>query len=234
MAIPRPSRPEYSTTIPSNGKKIRYQPFTIREEKALILAAEGEDADEIANAVVNCIKNCVTSPTDFDVESLAIFDIEYIFLKCRAKSVGEKIDFILRDPSDETFSIEQSVNIDKITVTKDKNHTDLIDIEGMKIKMKYPDISFFTEGVNISNITTSTTALTRCISQIIVDEEVFNRVDMTDEELTEWIEGLSQKQYNALLEFFVTMPRLSHKLTARNTNTGKDFSVTLEGLSDFF
>ncbi len=232
--IPRPSRPEYSTTVPSTGQKVRYQPFTIREEKALILAAEGKDPDEITNAIRICLQNCITSPQDINIDALALFDIEYLFLKTRAKSVGEKVELIVTDPSDPSYSVEHAINIDKIGVEKNKQHTDLIEIDDVKIKMKYPNLSFFAEGINVGNYEDSFNVLTRCISQIIVGDEVYNKSDMTKDELVEWLEGLSTKHYAELIKFFTTMPKLKHSFTLKNKNTGKDFTISLEGLSDFF
>ena len=234
MALPRPTRPEYSTTIPSSGKKIKYQPFTVREEKILVLAAESQDSDEITNAVTNCIKNCVTSPADINVNELALFDIEYLFLKCRAKSVGEKLTVRVVDPSDETFVKDHEINIDKIQVIKEKNHTDLIDIDDIFVKMSYPDINFFTEGLNFDSIESNIDLVSRCIRSITQDEEVYARDDMEEGELIEWLESLSKEQFTKITNFFVTMPKLSHTIKIRNTNTGNDFEITLEGLSDFF
>jgi hypothetical protein len=234
MALPRPTRPEYSTTIPSTGKKIKYQPFTVREEKILVLAAESQDSDEITNAVTNCIKNCVTSPADININELALFDIEYLFLKCRAKSVGEKLTVRITDPMDETFIKDHEINIDKIQVIRDKSHTDLIDIEGIFVKMSYPDITFFTQGIDLNSIESNIEMISRCIRSITQDEEVYARDDMEEGELLEWLEGLSKEQFTKITEFFVTMPKLSHTIKIRNTNTDKDFEITLEGLSDFF
>ena len=234
MALPRPTRPEYSTTIPSTGKKIKYQPFTVREEKILVLAAESQDSDEIGNAVSNCIKNCITTPADLDISELALFDIEYLFLKCRAKSVGEKLSVNITDPDDETFVKDHEINIDKIQVIKDKNHTDLIDIGDIYVKMGYPDISVFTEGLDLNSIEANIDLVCRCIRSITQGEEVYARDDMEEGELNEWLEGLSKEQFTKISNFFVTMPKLSHTIKMRNTNTGKDFEITLEGLSDFF
>ncbi len=118
MALTKHIRPEYSTTLPSTGKRIKYQPFSVKEEKVLILAAESNDPDEIINAITNVLQNCVTTPADFKVEELALFDIEYLFLKTRAKSAGEKIKLKVTDPNDQTFTKEHEINIDKITVEK--------------------------------------------------------------------------------------------------------------------
>lgn len=235
MALPRPTRPEYSTTIPSTGKKCRYQPFTVREEKVLILAAEGQDAAEITNAVRNCLKNCITSPQDLDIDNLALFDIEFLFLKCRAKSVGEKIKLKVTDPEDETFTADHEINIDKITVSKNEEHSDLITIsDDIQVKMNYPNIEFFEDGVNTRDISGVVNMFQRCLGSIVVGEEVYSRTDMSEDEIVDWIEGLSSSQFQMITKFFQTMPRLKHEITLKNTNTGKNFTVELEGLGDFF
>jgi ribosome-associated translation inhibitor RaiA len=235
MALPKNIRPEYSTTIPSTGKRIKYQPFSVKEEKVLVLAAEGNDSDEITNAITNVLQACVTSPADFKVEELALFDIEYLFLKTRAKSAGEKIKVNLTDPNDTTFSVEHEINIDKISVVKDKEHTDLIELsDTIAVKMKYPDISFFNEGVNLDGITETTSMVARCIKQIVIGEEVYNSTDMSSEEVVEWLEGLTTEQFTKISKFFATMPKLSHSVTVKNTKTDTDFTVKLEGLADFF
>ena len=235
MALPKNIRPEYSTTIPSTGKRIKYQPFSVKEEKILVLAAEGEDQDEITNAISNVLQNCVTSPADFKVEELALFDIEFLFLKARSKSAGEKIKLNVTDPEDETFTIEHEINIDKIGIEKTEGHTDLVEIsDGVTIKMRYPDISFFNEGVNVATINDTTALIARCIDSIVFDEEVYTAVDMTPGELDDWLDQLTTEQFQKIVKFFETMPKLSHTFTLRNTNTDKDFSITLEGLADFF
>jgi len=235
MALPKHIRPEYSTTIPSTGKRIKYQPFSVKEEKVLVLAAESQDTDEITNAIENVLKSCVSSPTDFKVSDLALFDIEYLFLKARSKSAGEKIPIRLTDPSDSTFSVDHEINIDKIGILKDENHTNLIYLEDdVAIKMKYPDISFFNEGISIENITSTVTLISRLVEQIVIGEEVYNSEDMTENEVVEWLEGLTTEKFKKVTTFFETMPKLSHTITVRNTNTDKDFTIVLEGLADFF
>lgn len=235
MALPRPSRPEYNTTIPSTGKKIKYQPFTVREEKILVLAAAAESSDEVANAVSNCLKNCITQPSDININDLALFDIEYLFLKCRAKSVGEKITVKVTDPNDKTYTVEHEINIDKIGVERNEKHSDLINInEDISVKMRYPDITFFSEGVAINDIESSISLMQRCIKQIIAGEEVYNREDMTDIEITNWLEELTQDNFKKIADFFATMPKLKHSINLKNPNTGTNFLVELEGLADFF
>ena len=235
MAIPKPVRPEYSTTIPSTGKKIKYQPFSVKEEKILILAAESQDQDEITNAIINVLQRCVTSPNEFKVEDLALFDIEYLFLRARSKSAGEKIKLMISDPDDSTCNLEHEINIDKIRVEKTEGHTDLIEMTPeLTVKMKYPDISFFSEGVDVSNISGTTKTVGRCIAQIISGDEVYNRADITDAEMDEWMEGLTIDQFQKLAKFFETMPKLSHKIKVTNPNTKVESEVVLEGLASFF
>ena len=234
MALPKTIRPEYNLTIPSTGKRIKFMPFSVREEKILILAAESQDQDEISNAIRNTLERCVTTP-GFSVDELALFDIEYLFLKCRAKSAGETIKVIVQDPADAGFQVEHEINIDSIKVKKEKNHSDLLDVdEKTKVKMKYPDLSFFEDGINLANVEAMAGAISRCILQIIVGDEVYSRADMSDEELDEWVEGLTQSQYQIVLDFFRTMPKLTHSFKLKNTNTGNDFTIVLEGLADFF
>ena len=235
MALPKPIRPEYSTTVPSTGKRIKYQPFSVREEKILVLAAEGGDTDEITNALTNVLQNCVTSPADFKVADLALFDVEYLFLKARSKSAGEKIKISVTDPNDETFSVEHEINIDSIGVRKTEGHTDLVEVaEGVTIKMKYPDISFFNDGVSIESIEDTTKLIARCVDSIVMGEEVYTSVDMGPDELSEWLDALTTEQFQKISNFFQTMPKLKHSFTTKNPNTGNEFTVDLEGLADFF
>ena len=234
MALPKPTRPEYTTTVPSTGKKIKYQPFSVKEEKILILASESQDTDEISNAITNVLESSVTTP-GFKVSELALFDIELLFLKARAKSVGESLEVNVTDPDDETYTVTHSIEIDKITVTKNKNHTNLIEVsEGTAIKMKYPGIDFFVEGVNLNNITDRLDLAAQCIEQLVVGEDVYNKEDMDPGEAQEWLEGLTSTQFAKVMDFFMTMPKLEHSFTLTNTNTKKKFTIKLEGLQDFF
>ena len=235
MGLPKVIRPEYSTTIPSSGKKIRYSPFTVREEKVLVLAAESGDTDEIANAITNILQRCVISPADFKVDKLALFDIEYLFLKARSKSAGESIEVKITDPEDPDTEIPVKINIDKIGVKRTDGHTTKVTIDDeTTVVMKYPDISFFSEGVDVSSVGSSIGIVARCVSQIVSGDEVYNRGDMTETELTEWLESLSSAQYSKITEFFATSPKLSHTLNLKNPNTGREFTMVLEGLADFF
>lgn len=234
MTLPRKVRPEYTTTL-SDGKKVKFMPFSVKEEKILVLAAETQDVDEVTNAISNTLTNCVTSPANFDVEALPLFDIQLLFLKCRAKSAGEKIKVKITDPADETYTVEHEINIDKIQLQTTKDHTNLVKLDDNTVaKMNYPGLKFFAEGLSLDGIVDTSKNIRECISQIVVGEEVYNRADMTDEELDNWVEELTTEDIAKFMEFFNTMPTLKHKITLKNPNTKENFSITLEGLQDFF
>jgi len=235
MALPKHIRPEYTTTVPSTGKRIKYQPFSVKEEKVLVLAAESQDSDEVTNAITNVLQSCVTSPSDFKVSELALFDIEFLFLKARSKSAGEKLKIMVTDPTDETFTKEVEINIDKIGIERTEDHTDLIQIsDNSYVKMKYPDISFFNDGIATDNIASTTKLIARCVASIIVEEEVYNTGDITPEELDEWLDGLTTEQFKKITDFFSSMPKLTHSFSVKNTNKDTTFTIKLEGLADFF
>ena len=235
MPLPKNIRPEYNTTIPSTGKKIKYQPFSVKEEKILVLAAESKEIDEMSNAIANILLNCITSPTDIDINSLALFDVEYLFLKMRSKSAGERLEVIVTDPDDETYTVKHDISIDKIGVTRFDGHNKIIQIsDDVSLNMKYPNLSFFAEGIDITTLDKSVDTICMCIDSILVGDEVFESENMTSTELVEWVDTLTTEQFRKILAFFETMPRLSHTINLKNENTGKPFSITLQGLADFF
>ena len=234
MALPKPIRPEYSTKIPSTGKTIKFVPFSVKEEKVLILASESKDMDEIGNAISNVLESCVTSP-NFKVKDLALFDIELLFLKTRAKSVGEKLEVKVTDPNDPTYSVAHELDVDKISVKTFKGHTNKIELgSDTVVIMKYPGMDYFVEGVPLKTIVERLDVAAKCIEQIVIGEDVYNRDEMTDGEAEEWLEGLTSDQFTKVMDFFMTMPRLSHTFNLTNKNTKETFSITLEGLADFF
>tara|TARA_Y100001973_G_C5181174_1_gene324993 strand:- start:122 stop:832 length:711 start_codon:yes stop_codon:yes gene_type:complete len=235
MALPKQVRPEYSTTIPSSNKRIKYQPFSVKEEKILVLAAESQDPSEISNAIVKVLGNCIVSPTDISIEDLALFDIEYLFLKARSKSAGEKIEMRITDPGDETFSVDHEINVDKIGISRTEGHSDKIELaEDTFVIMSYPGIEFFNEGINTNNINAATNLIAKCVKQIVVGDEVYNQADMSDDEVVDWLESMTTEQFKKVTNFFETMPKLKHTITRHNPHTDKDFTIELEGLGDFF
>lgn len=235
MALPQINTPVYELTIPSNGKKIKYRPFVVKEEKILLLALESEDEQEITNAIVQIINNCVQSKVD--VDDLSTFDIEYIFLNIRAKSVGEVLEFSITCPDDNQTQVEVEINIDDIKVIKEKEHTDTIEIgNGYFVKMKYPTLSYVLKKTNKGKNAIENTFeyAVDCIDQIYNDEEVWDSADTTKEEMSAWVETLTSDQYQKLQQFFNTMPKLKHTVSITNPKTKVKSDVTIEGLANFF
>jgi len=235
MALPQINTPVYELTIPSNGKKIKYRPFVVKEEKILLLALESEDEQEITNAIVQIINNCVQSKVDID--DLSTFDIEYIFLNIRAKSVGEVLEFSITCPDDGVTQVEVDINIDDIKVIKEKGHTDTIEIgNGYFVKMKYPTLNYVLKKTNKgkSPIENTFEYAVDCIDQIYNNEEVWDSTDNTKEEMAGWVETLTSDQYQKLQQFFNTMPKLKHTVTIVNPKTKVKSDVTIEGLANFF
>ena len=242
MALPKINTPTYELIIPSNGKKIKYRPFLVREEKILILALESEDTKQITTAVVDILSECVLTK-NIDVNKLATFDIEYLFLNVRSKSVGETVDVNLTCPDDGKTSVEMSINIDSIKVQKVKGHKSIIKLDDQySMKLKYPSMTQFIEsnfesgqdGGEGSDIDKSMGMITSCIEMIYDNEESWDAADSSQKELEEFVEQLNSKQFKLIEKFFETMPKLSHKVKVTNPKTKVESEIVLEGLASFF
>lgn len=236
MSLPQINTPVHELKIPSTGKKVKYRPFVVREEKILLLALESEKQEEVTDAIIQIIGNCIQ--TNIDLDSLSTFDVEYIFLNVRAKSVGEILEFSITCPDDGETQAEVEINIDDIQVIKDKGHTDTIDLEnGYFIKMKYPTMKYIMEKKpddQKSLIDSTFEYAVECIDTIYNDEETWEAADSTKKELEEFVEQMNSKQYQKLQSFFATMPKLSHTVKVTNPKTGVKSDVTIEGLANFF
>jgi hypothetical protein len=238
MPLPKISTPIYELEIPSLKKTIRYRPFLVKEEKVLIIAMESEDTKQIGNAVKTVISNCILSK-GIKVENLSTFDIEYLFLNIRGKSVGEVAEVLVTCPDDNTTQVKVSINLDEIHVETNENHSRDIKLdEALTMRMKYPSMNEFIKnnfnaesGVSVED---SFDLICSCIEQVYNEEESWNSSDCTKEELSEFIEQLSSKQFKEIEKFFETMPKLSHTIKLKNPNTGVESEVVLEGLSAFF
>lgn len=238
MPLPKISTPIYELEIPSLKKKIRYRPFLVKEEKILIIALESEDSKQIANAVKNVISNCILSK-GVKVEDLSTFDIEYLFLNIRGKSVGETVDVLITCPDDETTQVPMSINLDEITVEVDPKHSRDIKLDDtLTLRMRYPSMTEFIknnfdsgDGVSVDD---TFDLIVSCIDQIYSEEESWTASDSTKKELLEFVEQLSSKQFKEVEKFFETMPKLSHTIKIKNPKTGVESEVVLEGLSAFF
>ena len=239
MPLPKINTPTYDLTLPSTGKKIKYRPFLVREEKILIMAMESEDMTEITNAIVQILSDCILSK-DVKVESLATFDIEYLFLNVRAKSVGETVDVSITCPDDGETQVETSINIDSIKVQKTRGHKNIIKLDDeLSMKLRYPSLEQFVENnfetaEGVSEVGQSLSMITSCVDMIYNAEESWEASDYSKKELDEFIEQLNTKQFKQIEKFFTTMPKLSHKIMVKNPSTGVESEVVLEGLASFF
>ena len=238
MPLPKITTPIYELEIPSLKKKIRYRPFLVKEEKILIIALESEDSKAIANAVKNVISNCILSK-GIKVDDLSTFDIEYLFLNIRGKSVGESVDVLITCPDDETTQVPVSINLDEINVEENPKHSRDIKLDDtLTLRMRYPSMTEFIKnnfdsGDSVS-VDDTFDLIVSCIDQIYSEEESWVAKDSTKKELLEFVEQLSSKQFKEVEKFFDTMPKLSHTIKVKNPKTGVESEVVLEGLSAFF
>ena len=238
MPLPKISTPTYELTLPSTGKKIRYRPFLVKEEKVLIIAMESEDTKQITNAVKTVIKNCILS-RGVKVEELSTFDIEYLFLNIRGKSVGEEVEVLVTCPDDGVTQVPVVIPLDEIKVEKTKGHTRDIKLDDdLTLRMKYPCMEEFVKS-NFSlsedvSLQDTFEIVSACIEQVYNEEESWSAKDCTKKELADFLEQLSSKQFKQIEGFFETMPKLAHTFKVKNPNTGVESSVVLEGLSAFF
>lgn len=238
MPLPSIATPSYTLEIPSLKKEIKYRPFLVKEEKVLIIAMESEDPKQIANAVKTVINNCILTK-GIKVEQLATFDIEYLFLNIRGKSVGETVDVLITCPDDETTQVPVSINLDDIQVEFRKDHSRDIKLDdNLTLRMRYPSMNEFIKANfgNQFNLSVNDTfdLIISCMEQVYNEEESWSSSDCTQKELTEFIEQLSSKQFKEVENFFTTMPKLSHTFKIKNPNTNVESEVVLEGLSSFF
>ena len=239
MPLPKVNTPTYELVLPSSGRKIKYHPFLVREEKILIMALESEDVKQITNAVIEILNNCVLT-RGTKIERMSTFDIEYLFLNVRSKSVGETIDVNITCPDDNKTSVQMTIDLDTIKIKKDKTHKDTIKLDdSLSMKMKYPSMDQFIESnfdtsTQGDDIKTTLNMIISCIDTIYTEEESWSGTDSSKKELEEFIESLNSKQFKSIENFFTTMPKLTHKVKVKNPNTGVESEVTLEGLAAFF
>ena len=241
MPLPKINTPTYELTLPSNRKKVKYRPFLVREEKILVLALESEDQKQITDAIIQIIGDCLITK-NIDVTKLPTFDIEYLFLNVRSKSVGETVEVNVTCPDDGKTKVETSINIDDIKVIKNKDHKLIVQLdEKYSMKLKYPSLDQFVENnfdfemaAPNESVSAAMSMLSSCIDLIYDEEESWDASESTKEELDEFIDQLNTKQFQKVEEFFRTMPKLSHTLKVTNPQTGVESEVVLEGLASFF
>jgi len=238
MPLPKISTPSYELVLPSSTRKIKFRPFLVKEEKILILAMESQDNKQIANAIKDVLGSCILTK-GIKVEKLSTFDIEYLFLNIRGKSVGEEIEVMVTCEDDGETKVPTTINLDEIKVNINKDHsTDIKLDDKLTLRMKYPSMDEFIKS-NFSvtdklNVDDTFNLISSCVDQIYSEEESWASSDCTKKELNEFIESLNSKQFKEVEQFFDTMPKLSHTVKVKNPNTGVENTLVLEGLQSFF
>ena len=237
MPLPTIATPTYSLELPSTKKTIKYRPFLVKEEKLLVLALETESQKEITTAVKSVIKNCIQT-RGVKVETLPTFDIEYLFLNIRGKSVGEEVEVNIVAPDDGVTQVPVTIDLDEIKVVENPEHNRQIKInDELIMEMKYPSLEQFIKNnfdVNESNFDQSFELIASCVGKIYSDDEVWSTDDVSKKEVIEFLEQMNSIQFKDIEKFFETMPKLSHTVKITNPKTKVESEVVLEGLSSFF
>ena len=236
MPLPKISTPTYELTIPSSERKIKYRPFLVKEEKILIIAMESQDDKQIAQAVKDVLGSCILTK-GISVDKLSTFDIEYLFLNIRGKSVGETVEVLVTCPDDNKTKVPVVVNLDEIQVIRNENHNKDISLDGnLSMRRKYPSMGEFVKSnFNVEmKVDDTFDMVCSCIEQVYSEEESWAAADCTKKELLEFLEQLDSSQFKKIETFFETMPKLSHTFKVTNPNTKVESDITLEGLNAFF
>ena len=238
MPLPKIATPTYELELPSTGQTVQYRPFLVKEEKVLVIALESEDPKQITTAIKTVIKNCILTK-GIKVEALPTFDIEYLFLNIRGKSVGEVIEVNVICPDDETTPAKVEINLDDIKVQKDDKHTNKIKLDdSIMMEMKYPSLDEFIKNNfdlnDTSNMDQSFDLIASCIDKIYTEDEVWVAADCTKKEINDFLESMNSSQFKEIESFFSTMPKLSHTINVVNPKTKVESEVVLEGLASFF
>ena len=238
MPLPKPTTPIYELELPSTGESIKYRPFLVKEEKVLLIALESEDTKQITTAIKTVIKSCIITK-NIKVESLPTFDIEYLFLNIRGKSVGEKVDVNIVCPDDNETNVSVSIDLDEIRIQKNEGHTNKIKVDDkIMMEMKYPSLEQFIKNNfdfnNENAMEQSFDLIASCIDKIYTEDDVWIAADVTKKEITEFLDSMNSSQFKEIEKFFETMPKLSHKIKVTNPKTEVESEVTLEGLASFF
>tara|TARA_R100000234_G_scaffold101285_1_gene70338 strand:- start:63 stop:788 length:726 start_codon:yes stop_codon:yes gene_type:complete len=240
MPLPKIATPSYELELPSTGKTIQYRPFLVKEEKLLVIALESEDTKQITNAIKAVIRSCILTK-GIKVETLPTFDIEYLFLNIRGKSVGEDIDVKLTCPDDNETEVSVNVNLDDIQVEKPEGHSNRIKLDkNLMMELKYPSLNEFIKNNFDPNDATknpmeqSFELIGSCISKIYNEDEVWAASDCSKKEISDFLDSMNSTQFKEVEKFFETMPRLTHTIKVINPKTKVESDVVLEGLASFF
>jgi hypothetical protein len=235
MPLPKIVTPTYELRLPSTDQLIKYRPFLVKEEKVLLMAMESEDENQMINAVKTILKNCIVSK--IKVDDLAVFDIEYLFLNIRAKSVGEQIDLNITCPDDGETVVPLEINVEDIQVQKSEDHSRIIPLtDTISVVMKYPSMEMFVKTNFTANAKTEDVfeIAASCIEQVVEGEDVYETKSFTKKEINEFLDSLDTAQFLLIQKFFESMPKLSHTVKVTNPVTNVESDVVLEGLASFF
>ena len=240
MPLPKIATPSYELELPSTGKTIQYRPFLVKEEKLLVIALESQDTKQITNAIKAVIRSCVLTKS-VKVENLPTFDIEFLFLNIRGKSVGEDIEVKIICPDDEETEVSVNVNLDDIKVQTSKGHSNQIKLDkDLMMELKYPSLNEFVKSnfdpndTERSAMDQSFDLISTCIDKIYNEDEVWVAADCTKKEIKDFLESMNSSQFKQIETFFDTMPKLSHSIKVTNPKTKVESDVVLEGLASFF
>ena len=238
MPLPKIVTPTYELELPSSGETIQYRPFLVKEEKVLVIALESEDTKQITNAIKTVLKNCIQT-RGIKVEQLPTFDIEYLFLNIRGKSVGETVDVNVTCPDDEVTTTKVTIDLDAIQVQKNEEHTNQIKLDdSIMMELKYPSLEQFIKSnfdfSDQNQMDQSFQLIGQCIDKIYTEEEVWAAADCTKKEVNDFLESMNSNQFKEIETFFETMPKLSHTITVTNPKTKVESEVVIEGLASFF
>jgi len=233
MALPKLQTSEYKLTVPSTQEEIKYRPFLVKEQKILMIAQESGEDQQIATAIGTLVSNCTFGVMDADTAPM--FDVEYVFLQLRSKSAGAKVKLMLTCPDDEETKVEAEVDLETIGVQMSVEHSQEVDItEDVTLKLRYPMLKDMKNvSINLSDFEKTLMMLHECVESVVYGEETIHRVDMTRDEITEFIDSFNTEQLENVMKFFETMPKLRHVVDVTNPNTKVKSEVLLEGLPSF-
>ena len=234
MALPKLNTPTYELEQPSTGEKIKYRPFLVKEQKTLMMAQESKDDKQVRDALASLISGCTFEAVD--PFKIPIFDVEYLFLRIRGKSVGEKVDLNLLCPDDRETRVKKTINLEDIGVNMKVGHTNEIGItENIKVFMKYPTLSDVVDmGQDMNSSDDVFKMVKRCVNEIHDGEKVFSKIDISESELEEFVDSLTAEQFSGITNFFDTMPKVQHSIEITNPKTKKKGEVVIEGIESFF
>jgi len=233
MALPKLSNITYELNLPSTGEKLKFRPFLVKEQKALMIAQESEDDKQIENAFAQIITDCTFG--ELNAYTMPMFDVEYVFLQMRGKSVGEKIKLNLLCPDDEKTRVNVEIDLKDVDVQMSNDHTNIVELtDNIHIVMKYPTLSDMSGFDDKGQIQSIFEMIKRCVNEVHDGEEVHNKVDISEKELDEFIDSMSTENFEKVSAFFETMPKLQHVVEVKNPKTKKKNEILIEGLQSFF